>query len=55
MPTSLVDVLVTCDREIVEEEEAEKEERETMETWTIFSWTIYLIAMMSCGSFVRTY
>ena len=55
MPSSLVDMLVTCDREIVEEEEAEKEERETMEKWPIFSWTIYLIAMMSCGSFVRTY
>ena len=27
MPTSLVDMLVTCDRERVEEEEAEKEER----------------------------
>ena len=27
MPTSLVDMLVTCDREIVEEEEAKKEER----------------------------
>ena len=56
MPTSLVDTLVTCDREIVEVEEAEKEEREreTMENWTLLSWTIYLIAMMSCGSFVRT-
>ena len=28
MPTSFVDMLVTCDREIVEEEEAEKEERD---------------------------
>ena len=28
MPTSLVDMLVTCDREIVEEEEVEKEERD---------------------------
>ena len=28
MPTSLVDMLVTCDSEIVEEEEAEKEERD---------------------------
>ena len=28
MPTSLVDMLVTCDREIVEEEEAEKGERD---------------------------
>ena len=28
MPTSLVDMLVTCDREIVEEEEAENEERD---------------------------
>ena len=27
MPTSLVNMLVTCDREIVEEEEAEKGER----------------------------
>ena len=28
MPTSLVDLLVTCDREVVEEEEEEEEERE---------------------------
>ena len=49
MPTSLVDMLVTGDREIVEEEEAEKEEK-----WTILTRTIYLIAMMSCGSFVRS-
>ena len=28
MPTSLVDMLVTCDREIVAEEEVEKEERD---------------------------
>ena len=28
MPTSLVDMLGTCDREIVEEEESEREERD---------------------------
>ena len=28
MPTSLVDMLLTCDRELVEEEEVAKEERD---------------------------
>ena len=28
MPNSLVDMLVTCDREIVKEEEAEKQDRD---------------------------
>ena len=51
MPTSLVDMLVTCDREIVAEEEAGRM-RETMEKLTILSWMIYPIAMMSDASCV---
>ena len=49
MPISLVDMLVTCDREIVEEEEAEKEERDDGEIDNI---ELDDTSDSSCDSFV---
>ena len=37
MPTSLVHILVTCDREAVD---VGRRRRGTMEKWAILSWTI---------------